>query len=283
MSFANIKEELLRAKREGYALGAFNTENMEMVKGVIQAAEELRAPVMIQTTTAMIEYGTVETYAAMIRAEAEKASVPVCLHLDHGASFDLAVQCIVHGYQSVMYDGSKLPYEENVRTTKAVVEMADAVNIPTEAELGAIGGKEDGVTGADDMYTDPQQARDFAERTGIFSLAVAIGTVHGFYKETPKLDIERLEKIRESVDLPLVLHGSSGLSDQQVKDCIAHGICKVNFATELRCAYTHAIEAYLKENPGTVDPKLYGVDAIAAVKEAVKRRILVCGCAGKAD
>ena len=282
MPFVTSKKMLADAQKGGYAIGAFNAENMEMVKAIIAAAEELRAPVMIQTTSSTIKYGTAETYAAIVASEAKRASVPVCLHLDHGSSYDLAVRCVMVGYTSVMMDGSKLPFEENIAVSHKVAEMAAAVGIPCEAELGKVGGKEDEVEGDTDTNTDPEEAREFVERTGITSLAVAIGTAHGFYVGIPVLDVERLSEIRKVVDVPLVLHGASGLTDEQVRECIKRGICKVNFATELRNAYSRAEEAYLNEHPNTIDPKAYGKVAIAAVKDLVMARMKVCGCDGKA-
>lgn len=283
MPLVTSKQMLLDAQKGKYAVGAFNAENMEMVKAIIAAAEELRAPVMIQTTSSTIKYGGVETYAALVAAEAKKATVPVCLHLDHGSSYELAVQCVMAGYTSVMMDGSKLPFEENVMVSRQVAEMAAAVGIPCEAELGKVGGKEDDVEAVADTNTDPEEARLFVEQTGITSLAVAIGTAHGFYVGTPVLDTERLTEIRKVVDVPLVLHGASGLTDDQVRECVARGICKVNFATELRNAYSRATQKYLLDNPDTIDPKAYGKAAIAAVKELVEARMKVCGCQGKAE
>ena len=283
MAYVTSEKMLLDAQKGGYAVGAFNAENMEMVKAIIAAAEELNAPVMIQTTGGTIKYGGERTYAAIVRAEAKKASVPVCLHLDHGPSMEMAERCLVAGYSSVMIDGSKVPFEENVTISKQVADMAKAVGIPCEAELGKVGGKEDDtVAGDGDIYTDPQEAREFAERTGITSLAVGIGTAHGFYKGIPVLDVERLSQIRAVVDIPLVLHGASGLTDEQVRECVKRGICKVNFATELRKAFTDAVRAYLAENPDAYDPKTYSKAAMEAVKEQVKARMLVCGCDGKA-
>lgn len=283
MSLVTSKEMLLNAQKGGYAVGAFNAENMEMVKAIIQAAEELNAPVMIQTTPSTIKYGTVETYAALVAAEAKKASVPVCLHLDHGSSFELAMQAMQAGYTSVMIDGSKFDFEGNVEVSKKVADVAAALNIPCEAELGKVGGKEDDLEAEADTNTDPKEAKEFVERTGITSLAVAIGTAHGFYVGTPVLDKERLSEIREVVDIPLVLHGASGLTEEDVRDCVKRGICKVNFATELRAAYTKAVKELLEEKPDTIDPKAYGKVGIAAVKELVKNRMIVCGCDGKAE
>ena len=262
MPLVTSEEMLLKAQKGGYAVGAFNAENMEMVKAIIQAAEELKAPVMIQTTPSTVKYGTLETYQAIVAAEAAKASVPVCLHLDHGSSFELAMQALNAGYTS---------------------DVAAAIGVPCEAELGKVGGKEDDLEAEADTNTDPAQAKEFAERTGVTSLAVAIGTAHGFYVGTPVLDKERLSEIRKVVDIPLVLHGASGLTDEDVSDCVKRGICKVNFATELRAAYSKAVKETFAENPDVFDPKVYGKAGIEAVKELVKGRMKVCGCDGKAE
>ncbi len=283
MPLVTSKEMLNNAQKGQYAVGAFNAENMEMVKAIIGAAEELQAPVMIQTTPSTIKYGTVETFYAMVAAEAKKASVPVCLHLDHGNSFELAVQAMQAGYTSVMIDGSHEDFEGNIEVSKKVADVANALGIPVEAELGKVGGKEDDLEADADTNTDPQEAKEFVERTGVTSLAVAIGTAHGFYVGTPVLDKERVSEIRELVSIPLVLHGASGLSDEDVKECVSRGICKVNFATELRVAYTDACKKLLEEKPETYDPKKLGVVAMEAVKELVKGRMKVCGCDGKAN
>ena len=282
MSFVTSENMLLDAQKRGYAVGAFNCEDMEMVKAIIAAAEQLKAPVMLQTTPSTIRYGTLETFVAIVAAEAEKASVPVCLHLDHGSSFELAMQAMKAGYTSVMIDGSKLPFEENIAVSKKVADVANALHIPCEAELGKVGGKEDDLVADADTNTDPEEAREFAERTGVTSLAVAIGTAHGFYVGTPVLDKERLSAIRKVVDIPLVLHGASGLSDEDVRDCVSRGICKVNFATELRKAFTDACRKVALEDPKAFDPKVFCKAGMAAVTELVKNRMIVCGCDGKA-
>lgn len=275
-------EQMLQDAQAGrYAVGAFNVENMEMVKAVIAAAEELRAPVMLQTTGSTIKYGSMETYVAIVAAEAKKATVPVCLHLDHGSSFELAVQAIKAGYTSVMIDGSHEDFENNIAVSKKVVDVANACGIPVEAELGKVGGKEDDIEAELDTNTDPAEAKEFVERTGISSLAIAIGTAHGFYAGTPVLDKERVSDIRKIVSIPLVLHGGSGLSDADVKECIQRGMCKVNFATELRAAYTEAVKKLLTEAPDTIDPKKLGVVGMEAVKSLVMERMKVCGCDNK--
>lgn len=282
MALVTSKQMLLDAQNGGYAVGAFNVENMEMVKAVIAAAEELNAPVMLQTTPSTVKYGTLDTYAAIVAAEAKKAKVPVCLHLDHGNSFELAVQAIKAGYTSVMIDGSGENFEDNIAVSKKVVDVAAACGIPVEAELGKVGGKEDDLEADADTNTDPMEAKEFVERTGVSSLAIAIGTAHGFYVGTPVLDKERVSEIRKVVSVPLVLHGASGLSDEDVRECVQRGICKVNFATELRAAYTAAGKKLLEEKPETYDPKKLGIVGMAAVKELVMGRMKVCGCDGKA-
>ena len=282
MPLVTSEKMLTDAREGGYAVGAFNVENMEMVKAVIAAAEEVKAPVMLQTTPSTVKYGTLETYFAMVSAEAKKASVPVCLHLDHGSSFELAVQAIKAGYTSVMIDGSHEDFEHNVELTKKVVDVAKACGIPVEAELGKVGGKEDDLEAEEDGNTDPQEAKEFVDRTGVSSLALAIGTAHGFYAGTPVLDKERVSEVKELVSVPLVLHGASGLSDEDVKECVRRGMCKVNFATELRVAYTEAGKKLLQEKPETFDPKKLGIAGMEAVKELVKERMCVCGCNGKA-
>ena len=283
MPLVTSEKMLLDAQKGGYAVGAFNVENMEMVKAVLAAAEELKAPVMLQTTPSTIKYGTVETYAAIVKAEAEKVSVPVCLHLDHGSSFELAVQAMKAGYTSVMIDGSHEDFENNIAITKKVVDVAKALGIPVEAELGKVGGKEDDLEADADTNTDPAEAKEFVERTGVSSLAVAIGTAHGFYVGTPVLDKPRVSAIKELVSVPLVLHGASGLSEEDVRECVERGMCKVNFATELRAAYTAAVKKLLEEKPETYDPKKLGNVGMEAVKEQVKIRMKMCGCDGKAE
>lgn len=282
MPLVTSEQMLLDAQKGGYAVGAFNVENMEMVKAVIAAAEEMQAPVMLQTTPSTVKYASLDTYCAIVAAEAKKASVPVCLHLDHGSSFELAVQAIKAGYTSVMIDGSQESFEDNIAVSKKVVDVAKACGIPVEAELGKVGGKEDDLEAEADTNTDPAEAKEFAERTGVSSLAIAIGTAHGFYTGTPILDKERVSDIRKVVTIPLVLHGASGLTDEDVKECVQRGICKVNFATELRVAYTDAGKKLLAEKPDTFDPKKLGTVGMEAVKQLVIGRMKVCGCDNKA-
>ena len=258
MSYVTTKEILLQAQQGKYAVGAFNVENMEMAQAVIEAAVELSAPVILQTTPSTLRYAPVEMYSAIVTQLAKEAAVPVALHLDHGSSFNLAKRALEAGYSSVMIDGSKEIFDQNIQLTRQVVETAQKYHVPVEAELGKVGGKEDDLEAEGDAYTDPEQARIFVEQTGVDSLAVAIGTAHGVYRGEPKLDVGRLREIQAVVDIPLVLHGASGLSDESVKECIQAGICKVNFATELRIAYSDGIKETLADIPETYDPKAYG-------------------------
>ena len=281
MPLVTSKKMLLDAQKGGYAVGAFNVENMEMVKAVIAAAEELNAPVMLQTTPSTVKYGSLETYAAIVAAEAKKATVPVCLHLDHGNSYELAMAAIEAGYSSVMIDGSHESLENNIAITKKVVEDAEKKEIPVEAELGKVGGKEDDLEAEADMNTDPIEAKQFVDRTRVSSLAIAIGTALGFYAGTPVLDKERVSEIKALVSVPLVLHGASGLSNEEIKECVNRGMCKVNFATELRVAYTDAVKRLLEEKPETFDPKKIGEVGMLAVKELAVNRMKVCGCVNK--
>lgn len=282
MPLVTSEQMLLDAQRGKYAVGAFNVENMEMIKAVIGAAEELHAPVMLQTTPSTVKYGTLETLSAIVSAEAKKVVVPVCFHLDHGTSFEFALQAMGAGYTSLMIDGSHENFEQNIAISQKVVEVAKTWGIPVEAELGKIGGKEDDLVAEVDISTDPEEAREFVERTGVSSLAIAIGTAHGFYAGTPVLDKKRVSEIKKVVSIPLVLHGASGLSYEDMRDCIERGMCKVNFATELRVAYTDACRKLLAKEPETFDPKRFGTVGIEAVKELVKDRMKVCGCDNKA-
>ena len=272
---------LRKAQEQGFAVGAFNVENMEMAQAIISAAEELRAPVILQTTPSTVRYAGTGMYAAMVAALAQEATVPVAMHLDHGDSFALCAQALRSGYTSVMIDGSKLPLEENIALTYKVSEMCAAVGVPVEGEIGRVGGKEDDLE-SDGGYTIPEEAVRFEKESGLFSMAVGVGTAHGFYKEKPQLNKELITTLPGMIQAPMVLHGASGLSDEDVKDCIRRGICKVNFATELRAAYTEGVKAVLAENPKTFDPKAYGKEARQRVKALVMERMLVCGCDGKA-
>ena len=283
MPLVTSKKLLLDAQEGCYAVGAFNVENMEMVQAVVAAAEELRAPVILQTTPSTLKYADVDFFYANVKTAAEKAAVPVVMHLDHGSSFDLAMQAFRAGYTSIMIDGSPKPFSENVQVTRAVASACHPAGIPVEAELGKVGGKEDDLIGGEgNPYTAPREAQAFVEATGVDFLAVAIGTAHGVYKGVPRLDLDRLREIRAIVSIPLVLHGTSGVPDDTVRACIARGICKVNYATDLRIAFTKGVSAYLKEHPDAFDPKKYNAQGREEVKQYAMEKIKVCGSDGKA-
>ncbi len=283
MALTTSKQLLLDAQKGGYAVGAFNVENMEMVQAVVEAAEELHSPVIMQTTPSTVKYADMAYFYANAKVAAEKATVPVVMHLDHGSSFELAMQALRTGYTSIMIDGSHGSFEDNVTVSKAVAAACHPSGVSVEAELGKVGGKEDDLDGGEgDPYTDPQEAAEFVKRTGIDSLAVAIGTAHGVYKGIPKLDVERLSEIREQVSIPLVLHGTSGVPDDAVKECIKRGICKVNYATDLRIAFSKGVNEVLRDNPDTIDPKKYNAKGREEVKAYVMSKIKVCGSVDKA-
>ena len=283
MPLVTSKELMLDAQKNHYAIGAFNVENMEMVQAVIAAAEELRSPVILQTTPGTLKYAPPEMYYANVAAAAKAATVPVVMHLDHGSSFDLALRCFRAGYTSIMIDGSQKNFEENIALSKSVVDACHAGGIPVEAELGKVGGKEDDLDGGDgNGYTVPEEAAEFVARTDVDFLAVAVGTAHGVYKGIPKLDIDRISRIRALVDVPLVLHGTSGVPDETVRECIARGMCKVNYATDLRIAFTKGVKDYLAQNPDVYDPKKYSAAGRENVKQYVMQKIKVCGSDGRA-
>ena len=281
MPLVTTKDMLIRAKRGGYAVGAFNAENMEMAQAIIFAANELNAPVIIQTTPSTLRYASLDLFMGNIGVLAKNAKVPVALHLDHGDGFDLCAQALRAGYTSVMIDGSRLPLERNIALTRRVVEMCSPSGVPVEGEIGCVGGKEDDSEGRSG-YTVPAEAVSFESETGVSSMAVGIGTAHGVYRAEPVLDMRLLRKLVESISSPLVLHGASGLTDSAIRECVREGICKVNFATELRIAYSEGVRQVLGGEVSVFDPKTYGKSGRSRVQELVMERIKVCGCDGKA-
>jgi len=270
MPLVSPTDMLKDAQVKTKAIGAFNIENLEMAKAVIDAANEASTPVILQTTPSTLRYASPAAFAGMVRGLARASKIPVAMHLDHGSSYELATKSIEAGYTSVMFDGSLLSFDENVRITKQVVDAAGET--PVEAELGSVGGKEDDHE-AENAYTDPSDAEKFVALTGITFLAVAIGTAHGVYSGIPKLDIPRLIQIRKRVSVPLVLHGASGLPAETIRICIQEGICKVNIATELRIAYSNGVKAYLQKNPTAYDPKSYGMAGYETVKKMVHEKL----------
>jgi len=277
--------QMLKDAQEGhYAVGAFNVESLEFVMAVVAAAEERRSPVIMQTTPGTVRYANLDYFAAMVTAAAEEATVPVALHLDHGDGFDRCMQAIKAGYTSVMIDGSHVPFEDNVALTASVTRPALAMGIPVEAELGKVGGKEDDgpAVEGESPYTDPDEAVEFVERTGCTSLAVGVGTAHGVYQGTPHIEQSVLREIRSKLDIPLVLHGTSGVPDDQVAEAIANGICKVNYATELRQAFMRGFMGYMEQNPECFDPKKPNVPGMAEIQAVVASHMDNLGSTGRA-
>lgn len=261
------------AKRGGYAVPAFNVDNLESVIGVLRAAENTGRPVIIQTIPRTLRYGGIPAYSALVRA-LYKGNPDISIHLDHGGDVDICKACIEAGYTSVMIDGSALPFEDNIALTGKVVAVAHPAGVSVEGELGTIGGKEE--TEGKIRYTEVAEAEEFVARTGADSLAIGVGTAHGVYKGVPHIAVDRIEEIAAKVDIPLVLHGASGLSDDVITACIRAGISKINFATQLRQAFTQGLKEGLAANPDAFDPKVYLPAAIDRVREAAESIILLC-------
>lgn len=277
MPLVTSKAMLEDAYRHHYAVVGFAIHNLEVMKAVTEAAEELEAPVIFQTTPRTIHYVGLDYMVSMAKMAAQSAKVPIALHLDHGDSVETVVRCLRAGYTSLMIDGSHLPFEENVALVKRVVEIAHAVGVPVEAELGTIGGaEEEGSIGeAEAAYTDPALAEEFVARTGIDFLAPAFGTAHGVYKGEPQLDFARLQAISRRVAIPLVMHGASGVPDEGVRRSVQCGVSKVNISTELKLPFAEALRDYLLSHPNEADPRRYFLTAREAVKQAAKRKILL--------
>lgn len=277
-------EILLHAQKNGYAVGAFNINNMEIVQAIVDAANEVQAPVILQASQGGIKYAGIEYISDLGKTASRLAKVPVTLHLDHGTDFGEIMQCIRNGFSSVMIDASKYPLEENIAYTKKIVEIAHAVGVSVEAELGKIGGTEDHITVSDKdaTFTDPEEARIFVEATGVDSLAIAVGTAHGVYKGEPKIDFDRIKAIREVVSIPLVLHGSSGVPYDALRKAVSLGICKINIDTDVRATFAKAVKDFFVDHPDEIDPRKILGPARKAMTEIVKEKIEVFGSLGKA-
>jgi len=288
MAFITTKEMLKEAQKGRYGIGAFNANNMEIIQAIIETAEEEKAPVILQASQGAIKYAGLDIIVAIVKVMAEKATVPVALHLDHGTDYYQNIKCLRAGFTSLMYDGSKLPFDENVEMTKKVAEMAHVCDIPVEAELGQIGkmgeSDEPGVAleKVKESMAVPEEAAKFVELTGIDFLAAAVGTIHGCRTPFAKLDIPRIEKIRELTGVPLVLHGASGANDEEVRKGINAGICKINIDTRIRMKFTEKIREIIKKNPQEIDPRKILGPAKDAAKEIIRDRMRVFGCSGKA-
>jgi ketose-bisphosphate aldolase len=244
---ANLTGLLQEARRHKYAVGSFNVYNYETIRGVIEAGKELGYPTIVAFAEGYLQNMDLDEVSAIVRAMARKANIPVVLHLDHCKSLDNIVSAIQAGFTSVMFDGSSLPIEENIQKSAQAVAIAHAVDVSVEAELGALaGGEFSNEEAGSEVYTDPRQAGYFVEKTGIDALAVSIGTVHGMYKGTPRIDIGVLKKIAKRVDIPLVLHGGSGTPEEIIRECIRNGIAKINVNTEISHYTVEQLKALLQ-------------------------------------
>lgn len=265
-----------KASREGYAIPAFNIDNLESAMAVSEVMHEMRLPVIVQMIPRTLNYGGIAMYPAMMRELMADCPVDYALHLDHGNSLALAQKCIASGFSSVMFDGSAMSFEDNIKFTKEVTDYALPMDVSVEGELGTIGGKEEGDTDLEATYTKVSEAAEFVRRTNVSTLAIGVGTAHGVYKGEPKINVQRIKEIHEAIETPLVLHGASGLSDEVIRDCIAAGISKINFATELRQAYTNGIKAEFEKDPEVFDPKIYMRGAIDSIKDVIRAKIKIC-------
>ena len=309
MPLVTSKEMFEKSMKEGFAVGAFNVNNMEIIQAIVDAASEENSPVILQASSSAIKYARPKYLKKMIEAATEETNIPIVLHLDHGPDFETCKQCVDLGFTSVMIDGSKYSFEENIEITKKVVEYAHARGVVVEAELGKLAGIEDDVNvdESDAMYTDPDQAKEFVERTGCDSLAIAIGTSHGAYKfkGEAKLRFDILKEIKEKIpNTPIVLHGAStvipelvemcneyggnipgakGVPDEILKEASMSGISKINVDTDLRLAMTASIRKVFAEEPSAFDPRKYMTPARELIKETVQHKIRdVFGSSNKA-
>ena len=303
------KELFTKALEQRYAIGAFNVNNMELLQSVVEAAEDLKSPLILQVSPSAKKYFQKNYLIKMIEASLQSSSIPLVLHLDHGDSFELCKECIDEGFSSVMIDGSSFDFEKNIEITKQVVDYAHNFGVTVEAELGKLSGIEDDISveNHEAIYTDPNKALEFVRLTGCDSLAVAIGTSHGAYKfkSEPKLDFDRLVKIKELVgqNFPVVLHGASsvlsdlvkinnnfggkienalGVPEEMLMEAIKFGVAKINVDTDIRLAFSGAVRQYLTQNPSEFDPRKYLGIGRQSVKELVKRKIKVFGSDNKA-
>lgn len=274
----STNQMLLDAQKGGYAVPAFNIHNLETIQVVVDTANELGSPVILAATPSTVKYAGLEYLIKMIETASNKYDIPIAFHLDHHEDVNSIKEAILLGCKSVMIDASHHPFEENVKIVKEVVDFAHRYDVSVEAELGKLVGQEDDliVDESQSAYTDPKLAKEFVERIGINSLAVAIGTAHGLYKNEPKLDYERLKEIKKLVDIPLVLHGASGVPFDSVRTTIEDGICKVNIATELKIPFAESLKEFFLKNPNESDPRKYLIPAKEAMKKVVVDKIIMC-------
>src|SRR6056297_4052987 len=284
MDLVPMADILKKADKEYYAVGGFNINNMEFLQGIIWAAEEAKSPLILQASEGAIKYIGMDYVVNMVEAAVKETEIPVALHLDHGSNYDVIMDCIRNGFSSVMFDGSKYPLKQNIRLTKEVVKAAHSVGVTVEAELGKIGGAEDDVVveDKDAKFTNPDEAEEYVEKTEVDALAIAIGTAHGVYKGKPELDFDRLEEIKSILNMPLVLHGASGVPEEDIRKAVKLGINKVNVNTAFQQAFTAKIRELFENDPELYDPRKYCGPGRDAISEAVKEKIEMLGSKNKA-
>jgi len=287
MALINMRDLLAHAKQNKYAVGAFNVTNLDFVDHILDAALEANSPVILQLAEAHFRYLNLEDIAPVLVSAAKKVSVPVCVHLDHGKSLKTMIRAIRAGFTSIMFDGSESPLEENARSTKEVVRIAHSVEVSVEGELGHVGGEGVGIetavphTASEDMFTRVEDAEYFVKETGLDTLAISVGNVHGLYKEAPNIDFDRIKAIKDAVDIPLVLHGGSGISDDDFRKAVSLGICKVNFYTGISQAAVKRVHQFIEEHPGSISYPDLAKLAMAELKKVVLGKMEAFGSKGQ--
>ncbi|MBE3597041.1 MAG: class II fructose-1,6-bisphosphate aldolase [Hydrogenibacillus sp.] len=284
MPLVSMFELLQRAKRERFAVGQFNMNNLEFTKAIMEAAEMERAPFIFGVSEGAMKYMGERYVVALARAAAEESPIPVVLHLDHGSSFESVMRAIRAGFTSVMFDGSHLPFAENVRITREIVRVAHAMGVSVEGELGTIGGVEDdlSVEEEDAHIAKPEEAIRFYEETGVDALAIAVGTAHGMYKGRPHIRFEIIDEVARAIPVPIVLHGGSGVPDEDIRRAIALGVGKINVNTENQVAMTQTIKRVFEGKPDVYDPRKYLGPAKDAMRDVVRGKMRLFGSSGKA-
>lgn len=276
----NPKKYLIDARKNGYAIGAFNTSDLEMTQAILEAGNILKSPIIIQTSEKAIAYAGLDNLASIVKNESKKYNIPIVLHLDHGKNLEIIKKCLKVGYTSVMFDGSNLSFNENVSKTKQIVKIAKVYNAQVEAEIGALSGIEENISAIQNL-TDPKEARDFVEKTGIDSLAIAFGNAHGIPDPDEKLDFERLKEISDLVKIPLVFHGASSTPKKDMQKAISLGVAKVNIDTDIRLAFSESIKKFQSKKPNSYDPREILFNAKESVKKVVMGKIRIFGSRGK--
>jgi len=284
MALVNLRDVLADARANRYAVGSFNVVDLTSLEAILEAAQENLSPVILSIAEVHFKYVNLENITPAVKDVAQRANVPVVLHLDHGETFQAVMRALRAGFTSIMFDGSKLPFEENIQRTAVVVKMCHSVGVTVEAELGHIGGAEGGsdlaVAPAEEFYTRVDQAVEFVNRTNVDALAVAIGTAHGLYKGEPKLDFQRLEQLNRALGIPLVLHGGTGVSPQDFRRCIDNGVAKINFYTGMSVAATERIKEKLKNKPDFYDFPGLLQDARQGIRETVSEQMRIFRSSG---